>query len=420
MTRPWHHLTGRGRALLIGGLVVTVASLALGQHDLAWFGLLLLVLPLLGLALVLGTQLRMTCRRRVDPARCPIGTPMSAVTELDRKGGLPVGILRFEESVPPALGPAPRFAVHTLAGSWHRRIGYELVGSARGRFEVGPLLVRACDPFGTAHADHAFTTTSRVMVTPRIEPLGKGASAAGAGRSGESTPHRVGLQGADDVLIREYRDGDDLRRVHWRSTARRDELMVRREEQAWDPSVTILLDTRASRHGGSGPQGSFEWAVSAAASVADHMVQTGFRVMASGADGPLVSARDLDVAAAREACLLAFTDVALTSGDDLDAGVRAANRHRREESVVAVLGRLTPGDVTALDQVRAGRPQGLALVLDVDDFTARRFRAEPEVVAAHLDALDMLSAHGWRTVPVNRGMTVAGAWAMLDRVEVGR
>lgn len=81
--------------------------------------------------------------------------------------------------------------------------------------------------------------------------------------------------------------GDDLRRVHWKSTARTGELMVRREEQPWESRATVVLDTRAAGHRGDGPTASFEWAVSAAASIAVHLRQAGYKlrlVTGSGAD----------------------------------------------------------------------------------------------------------------------------------------
>ncbi len=90
------------------------------------------------------------------------------------------------------------------------------------------------------------------------------------GGAGDSLARAAAVSGEDDIATREYRDGDDLRRVHWRSTAKRGELMVRREEQPRQMRATVLLDARARGHRGDGPASSFEWAVSAAASVAVH------------------------------------------------------------------------------------------------------------------------------------------------------
>ena len=151
--------------------------------------------------------------------------------------------------------------------SWRREIEYPLLGRVRGRFHTGPLMVRTTDPFGLVRLDRQFVATTEVMVTPRVEPLPVMRTAGGAGSTGEARPHRIGVVGQDDALVREYRQGDDVRRIHWRSTARWGDLMVRREEQAWDPSASVILDSRASAHAGRGMHSSIEWAISAAASI---------------------------------------------------------------------------------------------------------------------------------------------------------
>jgi uncharacterized protein (DUF58 family) len=89
---------------------------------------------------------------------------------------------------------------------------------------------------------------------------------------------------AEDVTTREYRRGDDLRRVHWRSTARTGELMVRREEQPWQSRATVVLDSRRTAHRGTGAASSLEWLVAAAASVAVHLTHAGFAVGSSPTD----------------------------------------------------------------------------------------------------------------------------------------
>ncbi len=418
--RLWRHLTLRGRTLLVCGAVLTVVALGFGQHDMAWVGLLLVLLPVLGLVLVTATRLRMTCDRVVRPSRCTLGEQMRVTTTLNRTGGLPIGVLRFEETVPRALGLRPRFSVHTLSGSWRRTIDYTLTGQARGRYAVGPMLVRACDPFGTALSDHRFASTTQVMVTPRTWPLSEIGRAAGAARSGETTPQQIGAQGQDDVLIREYRQGDDLRRVHWRSTAHQGDLMVRREEQSWDPAVSVLLDSRAGRHAGAGPDGSFEWAVSAAASVCSHMLRNGYRVRLADASGAIMTSLDVDVPAALERSLVTLTDERMGDQEDLVEAARACSTQQSGETVVAILGRLAAADVITLDTARTGHPQALALVLDSDSFTARRFRGTPEQADEHEKAVEALHAHGWRVVMVRSGDSVPAAWQAFERIGAAR
>ena len=93
-------------------------------------------------------------------------------------------------------------------------------------------------------------------------------------------------------------NGDELRRVHWRSTARYGELMVRREEQRWRNRALLLLDTRRISHYGTGMASSFEFAVSAAASVGVHVAREGL-------DGELITDEgSLDCGGAFEDILL--------------------------------------------------------------------------------------------------------------------
>ena len=80
---------------------------------------------------------------------------------------------------------------------------------------------------------------------------------------GADHPNALSAAGDDFYALRAYVLGDDLRHVHWKSTARRDELMVRQDEMPWQGRATILLDTRADAHTAE----TFERAVSAAASI---------------------------------------------------------------------------------------------------------------------------------------------------------
>ena len=359
MTAPWKLLTGRGWALLLFGVAGAVFSIAFGQRDVLWIALALVLLPLIGLVGVSRSGLNLKAERRVSPPRGVLGQQLTGTLSLTNQGSFPLAVLRFEESLPRELGRRPRFTMHTTAGKWRRSVNYPMAGSARGRYTVGPLLVRASDPFGLARLDRRFSSTTQVLVTPRVVPLGVMATAPGSGQTGDSTPLRIGLIGQDDVLIREYRDGDDVRRIHWRSTARRGEIMVRREEQSWDPSLTLLLDSRIQSHAGSGPDGSFEWAVSAIASIARHMQRADFTLRIIDAAGVLIDTGGLDPASAEDGVLLALTDAALTPGDpDLRMATDAINVGKTGEMLIAVMGRLTRKDVQAMRAMRQSRCPG--------------------------------------------------------------
>lgn len=139
---------------------------------------------------------------------------------------------------------------------------YRLPGLTRGLRRVGPLAVRVVDPFGLAvRLDHSGPVTE-VLVRPRIDPV---ASCPSFGRddlrSSAYRPAARSFAGEDFAGLRPFQVGDDIRRVHWPSSARRDDLMVRQLETPGHKRVTVVLDT-------SGQAGErFEAAVSAAASI---------------------------------------------------------------------------------------------------------------------------------------------------------
>lgn len=88
-----------------------------------------------------------------------------------------------------------------------------------------------------------------------------------------SRPEHSRRGGEDFYTLREYQQGDDLRRVHWPSSARTDQLMIRQLETPWQSRALVLLDVRNSSYES---QDAFEKAVSGAATVVTHLVGSGF------------------------------------------------------------------------------------------------------------------------------------------------
>lgn len=423
MSNPWLLLTGRGRILLVIGLALSFLAAMLGQRDIFVLGVLLLITPLVAALATRLTRLRLTCQRNVEPHQIPIGDQLTSTLTLTRDGRIPSGLLSFEDAVPAALGSRPRFTARGLGHEAPLVAQYTLTGRARGRFQVGPLLVRTSDPFGLAQIDRQFRATSEVLVTPRIVPLAPMSNAGGGGATGESRPHRIGVSGQEDILVREYRDGDDVRRVHWRSTARRGELMVRREEQAWDPDVAVILDNRSLAHTGQGMAGSFECAVSAAASVALHFLGHKYSVNLLDARGP-VTGSDSDLesrVAAREHLIHALTDIQTTNTeDDFSTVAQVAGSNQSGQLLVAVTGRLTMADAHHLLFCQRNRSGAMALVLDVDSWVMRSERASAEERAAHEDAVNLLRQSMWRVVEINRNDDIADSWQQLAHLGVGQ
>lgn len=412
---PWHLLTTRGKAFLLVGVAVVVAGMLLGQRDLLWLGALLFFLPVIAVAFIARTRLRLACERGTDHGQIPIGESLECRLTLTKAGSLPAGVLMFEDHAPPQLGRRPRFTVANSVGQWRREISYPLAGRQRGRFRTGPLLVRSTDALGLVKFDRQFTATTQVMVTPRISPLPSMGNVTGGGTTGENRPQHIGVIGQDDVLVREYRHGDDVRRVHWRSTAKRGELMVRREEQAWDPSVTMVLDSRAGSHAGRGRDSSFEYAVSCAASVALHFLDDGFDVDLYDCDGPMISMEDTErFQTTDQHVLRCYTDVGLSEATSLQPGLEHASLHHNGQLIMAVLGRLTTTDVELLLRSRRNRAQGLAIVLDVESFPGGR--ATVQAAQEQERAVQMLRSHRWRVAVARADTPIRDAWLDLERM----
>lgn len=417
MPNPWSLLTGRGKVFVVLGIAIGVLAALIGHRDILWLGLLFVLLPLATALVVARTQLRLSLERGASTTQLAIGEELQGSLQLDKTGRLPAGILRFEDYVPQDLGSRPRFTIQTLASQWHREITYSMRGTARGRFSTGPLMVRTSDPFGLAYLDRQFSASTEVMVTPQIVPLGVMRNAGGGGNSGESRPQRSGAVGRDDVVVREYRDGDDVRRVHWRSTARRGELMVRREEQAWDPSATVIIDTRSRNHGGHGRDSSFEWAVSAAASISLHFLQVGYAVNLLETRGPVtLQGIDAGGATTRHNVVHKLTDITTSHVETLARVVDATSVTQAGQLVIAILGRLSEADVEMLLQTRRDRAQAMALIVDSDTFAPRSERSSPAEREAQQRAIQVLRDHSWRVVVVTRKDSIADAWINLERM----
>src|SRR5215203_3533947 len=390
--------------------------MAAGQRDVMRIGLLLLILPVLAAILVARARLRLSCERSVEPAQVQLGSPMRGQISIGQDGRLPAGILLLEDTVPRELGSRPRFLVDKADLSWRRVVEYPLLGRVRGRFSTGPLRVRTTDPFGLVQLDRQFAATTQVMVTPRVVPLSALRTTGGAGSTGEARPHRVGVVGTDDALVREYRQGDDVRRIHWRSTARWGDLMVRREEQAWDPSASIVLDSRGGAHAGRGMQNSLEWAISAAASIGIHFLDDGFSIEIYEADGPLHISGTMGQhsSASQELVISRLTDLKARTTSSMHYAVESATIDRPGQLVIAIMGRMTAEDANTLLSARRNRAQGLALLLDVDSY-ADEPGSEQQQAQDRL-AGQILRDNQWRVIDVPRGMGVADAWSALEQL----
>ncbi|MDN5892660.1 MAG: DUF58 domain-containing protein [Nocardioides sp.] len=409
MRRGLAGLTGRGRSFLAAGVTAIVCSVILGQSALTRVGVLLVALPLLA-ALVIGrSRFRLAMTRTVSPQLVGAGQQSKITLEITNEGRTPTGLLLLEDQVPYVLGTRPRFVIDGIGHGWHRAVNYHVRSDVRGRFEIGPMTVRVSDPFGLVELGRAFHTTIALTVTPRTVALPTVPLSGAWTGSGDNRPRAFASGSAEDVTVREYRHGDDLRRVHWRSSARTGELMVRREEQPWQSRATIFLDNRESAHRGHGAASSLEAAVSAAASVAVHLTQRGFTVRLVTADGedPNSAWHDRSSSQNIAPLLEALAVVTPTRRAHLETDWLTDNSHTG--LLVAVLGALDNHDHTVLRRMRHHGTNPLAIALDVSGWAGRNGSNRPESSASWLSSL------GWRAVEGGPADRLPALWQELGR-----
>jgi uncharacterized protein (DUF58 family) len=388
-----------------------LTGITLKEADLLRLGILLLALPLLAALFVVRTRFRLTCTRRLDPARLAAGSRARAVLRIENVSRLPTGLLLVEDTIPYLLGGRPRVVVERLAPKRPIDVGYHIHGEARGRYKVGPLTVRLLDPFGLCELPRAFTSVDTLVVTPHVETLPDTHLRGEWGGAGQSTNRAVSTHGDDDVATREYRHGDDLRRIHWRTTARRGELTVRREEQPWESRAAVLLDARLVAHRGEGPASSLEWAVSAAASVSRHLAARGFDVRLVTDAGGEVSSAALGVSGFDGAMLDVLAGLTPSTGQSLHVGVESARHAGGQGLLVAIVGTIQADDAERLARLRAAdRSTGIVFMLDTDTWAPAPTTTR---VGDHDRAVGLLSAAGWRVVEVRRGDSIARLWGDL-------
>jgi uncharacterized protein (DUF58 family) len=178
--------------------------------------------------------------------------------------------------------------------------------------------------------------------------------------------------------------------------------MVRREEHQWRNSASVFLDSRRLSHSGSGPSATFEFAVSAAASIGAHLAGEGFRarlITEAGEIAPRGTFHDtlLDMLAV------------ITPSRDVSLGTGASALTAAGGQLIAVLGRLSDEDAGQLAASRRGNAPAMAVLLAVSGWSSG------EVLEDTARTAEILSAAGWRVAVATASTPLAAAWQQLHR-----
>ena len=403
---------------MAAGITCLAAGVVLDQRDLVRVGILVLALPVTAAVYLTRARYRIAAHRHLDRTRAPVGSVVRVELEVRNASRMTTPLLLAQDALPPELGAAEgegaRFVLPRIPAAGQTTVSYGVRPVRRGRYTIGPLSVRLADPFGFCQILRTFAVTAKISVLPAIAPLRTSRLDGQWSLGGESRQRGITTGGEQDVTTRPYRPGDDRRRVHWRTTARTGELSVRREEQPWQSRTTVLLDTRLAAHSSGSRSESFEFAVSAAASISAAMINGGYGVRLVDDLAAVLAESRSQALEAGFGVMDALADVGRRdTATLLPLATRLGGDAGEPDSVIAVLGAVTAGDVGALIHAAARSSRCLCVLLDAPAWERNASTPSAGVLAAR----DLLYRSGWSAVIAGPSSSLEMLWHELHSVD---
>lgn len=254
--------TRAGVAVLVAVPVTALLAWLFGQPELAAAAVAALVVVAGGAVLVVLRRPRVRVLRSARPDRVHLGEPCRIVLRVHNGGRGRSPVLSLHDEV----GPFGRASLHVppLPRGGTRDAVYGFPTDRRGVHRVGPLTTVVEDGFGLVRATSVSAELDTVIVLPRVLDLVPLPAAPGDDpEPGSRLSVASSTVDEEFTTLRPYLPGDDIRRIHWRTTARLGEPVVRQFEQPWQHRLTVLADLRAAVHDEAG----FERTLSAVASL---------------------------------------------------------------------------------------------------------------------------------------------------------
>ena len=353
-------LSERGWATIGAGLALLILWWALGEIELLATGVLLLTGASLGLVVVsLGTP-SITVTRQLQPNLVHEGDQAGVTVHITNFGRRPLRNVVLEDTVS-NLGSA-RFAIGRLAPGQTVTATYQILCRPRGIYVVGPASITVQDPLRMASASYATEEGDRLIVYPAIEDLEGLPVVRGLDPTVHAARPEFSHQGGEDFFtLREYQVGDDLRRVHWPSSAKRDKLMIRQLETPWQSRGLVMFDPRESSYESAI---AFEKGVRGAASVTRHLMKLGFSADLWAGGQPVLGTDSSPYTKAMEV----LAGVTPTSDLDIRSAALLLRRRARGGALVLISG--VPDQELLAAQRLLSRDYGRTLLLTISETTS--------------------------------------------------
>lgn len=395
--------SGRGLVVFGAGLAMWVAARVVGSSGLEAVAIGLVALPFLAGLFVRWGRTRIRIRRRLSDVRVAPGTRVTVRIDVENDAPVPSSFLLVEDRLPAALGRPARLVVSGIQARTSQAVSYTVLPQTRGRYRLGPLTVDVSDPFALTRQRLEFDERDDLLVTPEIEDLFATPDSAIGQSWGASRARQLFRTGEEYYTMRQYQEGDDLRRIHWPSVARTGALMIRQDESSRRASGLVFLDNRGQAIGQMHSP-AFERAVSVAATLGVMLAQRGFTLRLATAENP-------PAAVSEERFLDALSGIshaqARSIGPSL-AHLRAGAS--ADTSLVFVSAPPAPGELASLIRAGAGfGPRLVVLVHPVDPQTlppGRAAQLEGRATQAHLS----FARAGWDCIVLTPATKLKDRW----------
>lgn len=219
-----------------------------------------------------------TVKRNLPPVGVE-GRPVDIRLDVSSAGGLPQGALHIMDRAPKAFATTTPPKELGCLQEWDGITGhlsYQAIPYLRGVYTFDQATMDSSDPIGLYFFETTLDGSDEIVVHPAsaLAPSTTNGQLGVRGQEEQDGSIRRG-EGVDLHGVREYMQGDGLRRVHWRASARRDKLVVVEYEDALPQDMHLILMGSSNSHRGDGRHSTFEIAIKAAATLSDRVQRDG-------------------------------------------------------------------------------------------------------------------------------------------------
>ena len=394
-------MTSRGKTLLFLAVTMFVFGRVAGMRELIMIGAALGLVLAVGAAAIWLRGGSVTVKRSIRPAVTVAGKPVRVELTMRAAGHLGAGPVLLTDEIPPRIGTSVRLSLASAAHRRERAVAYTFSPQLRGKYSIGPVTIVHTDPFGALKRTRTVRGTSSLLVYPSYEDVE--ALPAGVHRLGVIRHSPLVGQGDEFYALRAYVDGDDLRKVHWPSSLRTGELVIKQEELLAEPRALIVLDTCGGKHRGRAAGASIEAAISACASIAVLAVRKRMRVSIVTPDGPLFHGRRPN----EHQILEALATLRASRRRDIVAGVEQSRTQARPAVTVVITPGVDGPELKAIAVKARGTAGGAVVLIDAPSFApVSGGRRAPSVAPTML---------GLPIVTLRAGQSFAAVWQEVVR-----